>query len=390
MRPSGRRRGPDAIVPSEILAGAAALIGAALAIGAICADQAWFDRHFLPVFFVSRARMVFGETAARLAVGVLGVVLMLAARPIARHAAARTPSAWAAGVMRIALALSLAVVGSEGMLRLSYPRAREEAPPSQEPLRRRDARLGWVFVPARAGRQVVAGHVIDYAFDAHGDRVADVAHPVDPLRPTILFTGESIMSGYGLRWEQSIPALVGARLRLQTANLAVFGYADDQAYLRLARETARFTRPSAVVILFSPSLLFRDLDTDRPHLEPGLIWRPASPRWRLDALARFYVPYHSRHDIDRLIALVRAELAASVRLARDRHAAALIVVPRFGPEDDVERGLRRRILDDAALPYVQVELDPAWRMAGDPHPDARGARAIATAIADRLSQPVSN
>lgn len=362
-----------------LLAGASALIGGALAIGAICADQAWFDRHFLPMFFVTRERLVLGESAARGAAGVIGVVLTLVARPIARHATA-------AGVARVAAALIAAVAAGEGIVHVGRHRAREEDPPRQEPLRRRDPYLGWVFVPARTGRQMVGGHAIDYAFDQHGDRVADLAHPVDPSRPTILFTGESIMTGFGLPWNQTIPALVGARLHTQTANLAVFGYADDQAYLRLARELPRFARPTAMVILFSPGLMFRDLDTDRPHLETGMVWRPADRRTGLGALAGFYIPYHSRREIDRLAALVRAELVASVRLARERRAVALIVVPQFGLEDPVERALRKRILDDSRLPYVQAKLDPSWRIVGDPHPDARGAQAIAAAIADRLGQ----
>jgi hypothetical protein len=135
--------------------------------------------------------------------------------------------------------------------------------------------------------------------------------------------------------------------------------------------------------------MFRDLDHDRPHLESGLVWRPADRRWRLRALAGFYIPYHSDRDIDRLVALVRAELQASLRLARERHAVALIVVPQFGVEDPAERALRRRILDEGGLPYVRVTLDPAWRIAGDAHPDARGAQAVAAAIADRLGQTPS-
>jgi hypothetical protein len=46
--------------------------------------------------------------------------------------------------------------------------------------------------------------------------------------------------------------------------------------------------------------------------------------------------------------------------------------------------LRRRILDDARLPYVRVTLDPSWHLPGDLHPDSRGAQAIAIAVAGRL------
>ena len=74
------------------------------------------------------------------------------------------------------------------------------------------------------------------------------------------------MSGFGLRWDESIPAQVGAALKTQSANLSVVAYADDQAYMRLATELPQFTSPTAVVILFSPDLFYRDFDDDRPHL----------------------------------------------------------------------------------------------------------------------------
>jgi hypothetical protein len=361
--------------------------GAAPTAGAAGVDQAWFDRHFLPVFFVTRDQFVTGETLARLAVGAVGLTLVLVVRPLAGRAAGRiTAPVAAAGAARIALALALALAASEMALRVLYPLAREEAPPGEEPLRRPDAVLGWVSVPSHVGLDRLGGRRVEYAFDTHGDRVPDLRHPVDPTRPTLLFTGESIMCGFGLPWAQSVPALVGAALHEQSANLAVFGYADDQSLMRLAQAAPRFAHPTAMVILFSPGLMFRNLDTDRPHLEGGRAWRPAKRPWRLAGLARFYVPYLGVDEIDRLIAATRAELTAGVALAHARGATALIVVPQFGPESPPERVLRERILDEAGLPYVQVALDPGWRLPRDPHPDARGARVIADAIVARLKR----
>jgi hypothetical protein len=77
-------------------------------------------------------------------------------------------------------------------------------------------------------------------------------------------------------------------------------------------------------------------------------------------------------------------LHATAALATARGATPLIVVPQFNREDDVERRFRRRILDDAGLPYVFVEFDDGWRIPGDLHPNAPTARSIAMAIADRL------
>jgi hypothetical protein len=64
----------------------------------------------------------------------------------------------------------------------------------------------------------------------------------------------------------------------------------------------------------------------------------------------------------------------------------LIVVPQFLPEEPAERTLRQRILDDSGLPIVRVELDRAWRIPGDGHPDVRAARAIAIAVSERLAR----
>jgi len=46
--------------------------------------------------------------------------------------------------------------------------------------------------------------------------------------------------------------------------------------------------------------------------------------------------------------------------------------------------LRRRILDNASIPYVLVEIDSEWRLPWDRHPNARAAHAIAVAVAAEL------
>ena len=118
-----------------------------------------------------------------------------------------------------------------------------------------------------------------------------------------------------------------------------------------------------------------------------MAWQPAIHRWRIAALAKFLFPYHSSAAIERGIAETRAVLMATAKLARAHGATPFILVPEFAPETPMERTLRRRILDQAHLAYLMVPLDPAWRIKGDLHPDARAARAIADAIAARLKLP---
>jgi hypothetical protein len=285
-------------------------------------------------------------------------------------------------VISIALAIVMAFGVSELMLRRVHLRAAEEVPERKEPLRHLDARFGWLFVPSRVGYQSNNGRRVQYAFDANGYRVPRVGQPVDPDLPSIVFTGESMMVGEKLLWPETIPAQASQLLGIQSANIAVSGYATDQAYLRLASELPRFKRPVAVVSLFTPAVFDRNLDDDRPRLGDGLALLPPAPHWRLMTLARRVIRYRSDESIERGIVITRQILRATVQLARSRGAVPLIVVPQFFPEEPRERELRMRILE--GLPYVLVELDPRHRVVDDGHPDAAASQQIATAVAKKL------
>jgi hypothetical protein len=204
--------------------------------------------------------------------------------------------------------------------------------------------------------------------------------------PTIVFTGESMMVGHHLAWAETIPAQTSALLGVHSANIAVSGFATDQSYLRLVTELPRFRRPVAVVALFAPAIFDRNLDDDRPHLAPGLVWRAPVKHWRITSLLTRALGYRSEEAIEEGVVATREVLAATMQLARSRGAVPLIVVPQFEPEEPRERELRRRILEEAHLPYVYVPLDPDDRIENDGHPDADGAREIAEAIADALRE----
>jgi hypothetical protein len=247
----------------------------------------------------------------------------------------------------------------------------------------RDPVLGWAPVPNHVGHDTVAGRPIVYATDAAGYRSAPGAAPTDPERPTILFAGESIMLGFGLEWAESIPAQAQAMTGLQVANLAVDGYATDQAYLRLRREWPRFRRPAAVVFLYTPEVFHRNLDIDRPHLAPGLAWRPAAGQGRLMKVWRWLVPYRTADDIARGATLTREALQAAQRMAAAQGAPLVVLLPQFGPETPLERRLRQEILDEGHVPYIIAPVKSV--LPHEIHPDPASARAIAGQVSAWLT-----
>jgi len=355
---------------------------------AVGANQRWLDQHFLPSFLWPRHWYTLIETSVRAGLAALGAWLVTGARTRAGRFAERAPS--------LALHSALAVILAFGAAEMTLAMGRVKLQPAEwlfpdeEPRRRPDARLGWTFVPSRTGHRTIGGRDIAYTFDAHGYRVGGLDEPVDLERPTILFTGESVMVGEGLDWDESVPALVGKALGIQSANLAVHGFSTDQAYLRLEQELPRFRRPVAVVALFMTGLMGRNLDRDRPHLEAGLLWQPARPRARLASLAQVFVPYRSSSAIDNGLRTTRDVLRATAALARARGATPLVLVPQFGHEDERDQTLRRRIFDGTDLSYVVVEIDQTWRIPWDRHPDARAARAIAAAVVKSLYGRLTN
>ncbi|HWK11044.1 MAG TPA: hypothetical protein VNR64_13385 [Vicinamibacterales bacterium] len=360
-----------------------AVLGVALVVVAVAANQAYLDRHFLPSFFIPRHWYVRIETLVRLFIGLAGAALALARSRVGRVLTTAPGTA-----ARVMLAVVLAIVASEWALRSIGLRPTEWLVAEEEPRRQMDLQLGWVIAPNRTGHRTVAGRTVDYVMDAAGYRVSRPDEPVDVERPTIVFGGESVMFGEGLAWDESIPAQTGALLGIQSANLAVHGYSTDQIYLRLERELPKFRQPIAVVSIFMTELFGRNLDDDRPHLTDGLRWQPAVHSSRLSALAKLLVPFRREATVQRGVRVTHESLRAIVRLARARQATPLVIVPQFGDEDAAQRALRTRILGND-VPSLLIQLDPDWRLAWDRHPNARAAHVIASAIAERLRPSLS-
>jgi hypothetical protein len=361
--------------------------GIGLIILAIALDRAWLDRHVLPHMFLTRGQQLLWWAVERGAVLIAGLGLIALLRPRMAGAVRQGRGrALASHGLFAVIAIVFSLVACELILRTPWWRGVDHWAATEEPLRTADARLGWRLIGGRSGLERFNGRSILYHVDAGGHRIGDPARPVDYARPAILFTGESIMLGFRLNWPETIAGRTEALTGIQAANLAVNGYGTDQAFVRLHDELPRFARPVAVVALFAPSLFERNLDDDRPHLDAALRWHPGRPTLKLARLMKNVVLYHSMASIEQGMAATSAVLRETVREAHARHAAVLILVPRFAPEQPAEAAIRRHVLDDAGLPYLQVTLDPSWRLAGDRHPDARADRAMVRAIVIALAQ----
>lgn len=362
-----------------------ALLGILLLGCALIANQRFLDKHFVPSFFLPRNWYVMIQTVARLAMAIVGGWLAFIARSWVGRFAARTPGR----LLQSCGAVLMALLISELALSHVLMRPGEWLSPTDEPRRQSDARLGWTWAPAREGYKSIGGRVIEYSIDPAGYRVSSVDKRVDPEQPTILFTGESVMFGEGLTYSESIPAQVGSMMGIQTANLAVHGYGNDQAYLRLDSDLPHFRQPVAVVSLFMTALFGRNLDQDRPHLGEGLVWLPAKKQSRLASLTKLVVPYRTERTVERGVRVTQEVLRATSELARARGAVPLLIVLQFGDESQPERMLRRKILDDAGIPYAFVDIDSSWRLPWDRHPNVRAAQKIATAIAAQLREQIT-
>lgn len=361
------------------------LAGAALLLLALRMGDGWAHRHFLPAWAYGWDTQMRILLAVRLIVASAGLVVLFLMRPwlVRTFRAGRGRQALVT-LLTSALAVVAALAVTEGVLRTKTWRSVQERW-DQEPIRTREPLYGWGFLPNHAGAVRLDGRTIHYATGPYGYRAPAAGAALDLAKPTIVFAGESLVFGYGLDWPDTIPAQVQAITGVQAANIAVNAHAIDQTYLRLRVELPRFQHPVALVVPFMARTFDRNLDRDRPHLDAGLGWHPAEPPpFRLVELARRVTRYRSTDSIAQGVAMTRAAIARIFALARARGARPLLLVPQFLPESEREREVRRDVLDSAHIPYLLVPVPAEERSPTHGHPDPRGARRIAEAVAAAL------
>jgi hypothetical protein len=184
---------------------------------------------------------------------------------------------------------------------------------------------------------------------------------------------------------------VGRALGAQVVDVAVTGFALDQAYLRLRDSLARFAAPIAVVTLVVPMQLERTVSDRRQRLaldaEGRLKEIPKSASPFLTSPLRELVPYHD----DEAIALARAIFLATDEAARAHGARSLFVLTNFGPpcvsEPDGVSRLERSLFFGLPVIYTRVDISPALmiRAPRELHPSEKGHETIAAAVVAALS-----
>jgi hypothetical protein len=309
-------------------------------------------------------------------VGVAAALAAVTRAPFVRRLVGRPPRELAGSALRVLLAIGLAFVVTDLFLR-----ARRKSGPAA-PLK--------VFAhqPFETFTSHWGGRDVHYAAEAHGYRARDPNDVIDFDEPTLVFSGESVMLGAGLEYDETIPALVGARTGMQTVNLGVAGYASDLSLLRLQSELPRFAHPVAVVTLVLTNWIQRSEGEEREHLAPApdgtaVLVGPGIPELLrsspLFSALHTAMHYHGAGAIENAHAVVKSADA----YARSRGAKPVFVFTNAGTRC-LDTSIRDKITAGLALAHVDVDLPPDRFIPGDVHPDAKGAAILAEAILGEL------
>jgi hypothetical protein len=331
-------------------------------------------------------------TKWRWAVGLLGAVLALVARPLLARRAARRPAPELLGsAVRIGVAVVASVVAADVVLRIAMKP--QKAPGLEMPLSVMDEEYGWHHETSRTTfLDYFGGPSVEYVTDATGNRVRSAESPTDFTQPAILFPGESITLGLGLPYDSTYTALVERRTGIRAVNLGVTGYSNDQAYARLAQQLPRFAKPLAVVTLVVQVQLLRNVERRITHHIPredgSVEIVPASSRFFVNSPLRDLVErkigYHSTEYLRRAREVIRA----TAREARSRGAYALFVFTNWATQCLPYSGgpplVEHELFDGLDVPYVRVDLDSGSWDASIDHPGVRAHEQLAEVITRAL------
>jgi hypothetical protein len=350
----------------KLAQGAVVLVACALLAFAWHCDAAWFEKHvFLPQqFFIPAGHgIVFWF---RTVTAALATFLFVLVPKLPRGASAR-------GML---LGAVLALPAAEIVLRWRIEKVtRPDLLAAMDDLTAAHPRYGITFRPLMDRFEKLSGRAIQFRTDADSRRIADAA--IDPALPSLVFTGESAMAGFGLRWEETFASILGARLRLQVVNLASPAYRADQSWLRLTDALPKLERPAAIVGIFMPGLVARSFAGLR---HPPTVLPPRAPDLlERSGLFRVWTHlYRSDAAIEEGMHSVGTVFAAMASLAKARGVPCVFLVTGYTPH-----WMLQDVFEARGLDFVVVDL-PRAELLGDGHPASRGAMRIADTLEVRL------
>jgi len=360
---------------------AVALFALALLAFAWRCDAPWFDKHvFLPqqYFIVASRAIIFCSRAG--AAG-MAVMLLLLVPLLPRGAAG-----W-----RLLVALLMTVPAAEVLLRWRMPKlVRPELAMGMEGLTTWNPRYGYTLAAGLDRLENIAGRKVPFRTDAEGRRISGAA--VDPALPSLVFIGESTVAGIGLQWEETFPAILGARLHMQVVNLGSPAYRTDQAWLRLRDELPKLTHPVAVVGLFMPGLVGRSFAGERhpparPSPSGGVELLPLEAPRVLHHSALYGLwknLYWSDEAVEEGMRSVGVALRDTAALAKARGAPCIFLVAGRAPQ-----WMLHELFEVPGLDYVVADV-PEEDLLADGHPGPRASIRIADALEPRLRTTTAN
>jgi hypothetical protein len=362
-----------------------AAVGLALIAWAWRADRAFYERHMTFLYCFTEESDQHWLVVKRVAAFVFGLATLGWVRPRAgRFVANRWPRIGGLVALRIVLPTLAALVVCDLILRATGPRL--DLPP---PFTQSDSRYGWILIPSHATTLVYAGRNVTYAVNARSNRARSIDDEPDPSLATLLFGGESITLGHGIDYDQSYPAVVGRHLGVQSVNLGVHGYAEDQIYLRTIDALSDFKHAVAVVTL----VLSRTISRITYRLTPRLALAqdgsfetvgPGPRLWWSSPIRNTVVERIWHYDDDEAIDVGRAALRETARAARAHGAFPLFVWTNYDlpclPDAQGTPAIYRSVFDGLDVAHILVDIPPAERLTGDQHPGVTGHDHIAAAI----------
>jgi hypothetical protein len=304
----------------------------------------------------------------------------------------------------VILSLGIGGAATEGLARAFRLPFRAKWKPSESPLARFDAELGWSYITNQTVVQEFGSdhRKIAMTFDDLGCRIRKSGEYADRSAATALFVGDSYTFGHGVDYEESFVGRLAAMpgFPFQVVNLGVQAYGTDQALLFLERQFRKFNT-KLVVYTFTNMQIGRNEVYDRRIQYPDGLFLGTKPRFALKPDGSLYLAArpveYKDYSYFRLwaalqIMQLRLGPPPSIRLTR-----AIIEQMKTFVESNGARFVVVDWYDDAKFPWgLDVDLIRVganaptgwsdWTIPGDPHPDARGHLSAAEYIASQLQE----